>query len=56
VLRNISDHADEVDRTIAFAPRGLEDPAVAQATTRSRGLITIDVSAGDRIRGMKITS
>jgi hypothetical protein len=35
VLRHVSNHADEVDRTIAFGSRDLDAPAVSSAT-RSR--------------------
>jgi len=39
VLRHVSDHADEIDGTIAFASRGVDARAFAKATFRSPPLM-----------------
>jgi hypothetical protein len=37
LLRHVSDHADEIDGTIAFAPRGVDPAAIASATSDASG-------------------
>ena len=37
MVRHVSDHADEVDGTIAFASRGVDASAFAKATKRNLG-------------------
>jgi hypothetical protein len=49
-LCHVSDHADEIDGTIAFASRGVDAPAFATTTQEWRRSGDAGAGAHDRVR------